>query len=85
MNLQSETKAIGQELIYEAKLQNSAWPGRPQTSNHPLGSCPPTKARLGLSKNVLKALVAQSYSTSKFLLYLYIEENATKNFEVLQL
>ena len=27
--LQSETKAIGQELIYEAKLQNSALPGRP--------------------------------------------------------
>ena len=27
--VQSETKAIGQELIYEAKLQNSAWPGRP--------------------------------------------------------
>ena len=27
--IQSETKAIGQELIYEAKLQNSAWPGRP--------------------------------------------------------
>ena len=27
--LQSETKAIGKELIYEAKLQFSAWPGRP--------------------------------------------------------
>ena len=27
--LLSETKAIGQELIYEAKLQNSAWPERP--------------------------------------------------------
>ena len=27
--VQSETKAIGKELIYEAKLQNSAWPGRP--------------------------------------------------------
>ena len=29
MGLQSVTKAIGQELIYEAKLQISAWPGRP--------------------------------------------------------
>ena len=29
IQLQSETKAIGQELIHEAKLQNSAWPGRP--------------------------------------------------------
>ena len=29
MCLQSEIKAIGQGLIYEAKLQNSAWPGRP--------------------------------------------------------
>ena len=28
-NIQSVTKAIGQELIYEAKLQISAWPGRP--------------------------------------------------------
>ena len=27
--LQSETKAFGQELIYEAKLQNSACPRRP--------------------------------------------------------
>ena len=29
VEIQSETKAIGYELIYEAKLQNSAWPGRP--------------------------------------------------------
>ena len=27
--VQSETKAIDQELIYEANLQNSAWPGNP--------------------------------------------------------
>ena len=27
--LQSKTKAIGKELIYEVKLQTSAWPGRP--------------------------------------------------------
>ena len=29
LKIQSETKAIGQELIYEVKLQTSAWPGRP--------------------------------------------------------
>ena len=76
--IQSKSKAIGQELIYEVKLQTSAWPGRPLTSNHPLGFCPPTKARLGVSKKVLKVLVSQRASKLQYLkvfggIFLYIK------------
>ena len=42
--LQSETKAIGQELIYEAKLQNSAWPG------HRVVSCVHFYSRLSTNR-----------------------------------
>ena len=36
-------------------------------------------------KKSLQLKRLQSYNSSNFLLYLYVEENATKNFEVLQL
>ena len=47
-----------EELIYEVKYQISARLGRPLTSYHPLGFCP-TRGKLGVSKKVLKVLVAQ--------------------------
>ena len=46
------------ELIYEAKYQISAGPGGPQTSFLPLDFYPQTKVSLGVSKKVIKVLVA---------------------------
>ena len=51
------------ELIYEAKYQNLAGPGGLQTSYCPLDFYLQTKVRLGVSKKVLKVLVA--HMTSK--------------------
>jgi len=59
ITLQSRTKAIDYELINEVKYQTSARPRRPSTSYHQLGSCPHTKARLGVYKKLLKVALAQ--------------------------
>ena len=61
-----------------SKVSNFSMAWKILKSNHPLGSCPPTKARLGLSKKVLKDTVAQRPSKLQYLkvfggIFLYIK------------
>ena len=78
IKVQSDLKGMVKELIYEVKYQSSARPGRSQTRCHPLDLYPQTKVRLGVSKNVLKVLVAQMASKLHHLkvfdsIFLYIK------------